>query len=240
MDALITAAGKGTRANLPEGMRKEMLPIYTIRNNKIVLRPIIECIVYNLSLSGVDKFFIILDINDKHTEDYLSTLNMRTEFIYQKKPEGYGKAVLLAKDYIKNDFILNAGDGIILDINKIGNMINLHRSTKKTILSVMSVPNPELYGVATIKNGKVIKVIEKPEYPESKYALAAFYIFNKEILDLIAGAELTPAINKHIINGNKVLPFKIRRSDWVSIGNSGTYYKIMERTYNYYSKVISS
>ena len=49
MDALITAAGKGTRANLPENMRKEMLPVYSIRNDKIVLRPMLDCIIYNLS-----------------------------------------------------------------------------------------------------------------------------------------------------------------------------------------------
>lgn len=240
MDALITAAGMGTRANLPKGMRKEMLPIYTVRNNRIVLRPIIECIIYNLSLSGANKFFVVLDINDKHTEDYLSTLDMKTEFIYQKKPEGYGKAILLARESIKNDFILNAGDGLILDKDKTKKMVDLYRKTGKTVLGVMSVPNPNRYGVATIKNGMVVKVVEKPEHPESRYALPAFYILKREIIDFIDGAELTPAINRHIINGNEVFPFKIRRSDWASIGNSDGYYKILERTYNFCRKIISS
>ena len=95
MDALITAAGLGTRANLPEGMRKEMLPVYAVRNGKIVLRPILECIIHNLSLSGADRFFIVLDVNDGHTADYLSTLNVKSEYIYQKRAEGYGKAVAL-------------------------------------------------------------------------------------------------------------------------------------------------
>ena len=125
MYALITAAGLGTRANLPNGMRKEMLPVYAARHSKIVLRPILECIIHNLSLSGADRFFVVLDKNDIHTADYLSTLGMKIEYIYQKKPEGYGKAVALADEYIKDDFILNAGDGLIMDMSKTKKMIDL-------------------------------------------------------------------------------------------------------------------
>lgn len=240
MDALITAAGLGTRANLPEGMRKEMLPVYAVRNGKIVLRPILECIIHNLSLSGGDKFFIVLDAKDRHTADYLSTLNVKSEYIYQKRAEGYGRAVALAKEYIPGDFILNAGDGLILDRNKTKKIVDLYRSTGKTILSVMAVPNPQRYGVANIKNGIVESVVEKPEHPASKYALAAFYVIKRDVMDLLDGTELTPAINRHIINGNTVIPFKIRRSDWLSIGNSNDYYKILRRAYNFSRKLISS
>lgn len=240
MYALITAAGLGTRANLPNGMRKEMLPVYAARHSKIVLRPILECIIHNLSLSGADRFFVVLDKNDIHTADYLSTLGMKIEYIYQKKPEGYGKAVALADEYIKDDFILNAGDGLIMDMSKTKKMIDLFKSTGKTMLSVMSVPNPERYGVANIMNGLVKKVVEKPKYPESKYALAAFYVFKRDVMNLIDGPELTPAINQHIIEGNEVLPFKIRRSDWASIGNSDDYYKVLRRTYNFCTRIISS
>ncbi len=240
MDALITAAGLGTRANLPKGMRKEMLPVYAARCGKIVLRPILECIIHNLSLSGADRFFIILDSNDRHTADYLSTLGVKSEYIYQKKAEGYGRAVALAREYIAGDFILNAGDGLILDRNKTKKMIDLYKSTGKTVLSVMAVQNPERYGVATIVDGRVTGVIEKPEYPASRYALAAFYVLTMDVMRLIDSAELTPAINKHIINGNVVLPFKIRKTDWASIGNSNDYYRILRRTYNFSRHVISS
>jgi glucose-1-phosphate thymidylyltransferase len=240
MDALITAAGLGTRANLPKGMRKEMLPVYAVRSGKIVLRPVLECIIHNLSMSGADRFFVVLDSRDKHTEDYLSTLNMKSEFIYQKKPEGYGRAVALARDYITNDFILNAGDGLILDQEKTKNIIDLYKSKNETVLSLMSVSNPERYGVATIEKGTVVRVVEKPKNSESRYALAAFYVLKREIIELIDGQELTPAINRHIMNGNIIRPFKIRRTDWISIGNSDDYYRILTRTYNFCRKIISS
>ena len=107
-------------------------------------------------------------------------------------------------------------------------------------VSIDHVPNPERYGVANIMNGLVKKVVEKPKHPESKYALAAFYVFKRDVMNLIDGPELTPAINQHIIEGNEVLPFKIRRSDWASIGNSDDYYKVLRRTYNFCTRIISS
>ena len=240
MDALITAAGLGTRANVPRGMRKEMLPLYAIRNGKIVLRPVLDCIMHNLSDSGVRKFFVVLDHRDLHTADYLSTLRMKTEFIYQKKPEGYGKAVSLARDYIKGDFILNAGDGIIIDTQKIKKIINLYKKTGNSVLTIMSVLNPEKYGVAYINSRNVTGVVEKPENPESNYALAAFYVFRHDVLDLVRGTELTPAINKFITKGNTVEYFKIRKDDWISIGNSDNYFRLLERTYRFCKKSISS
>ncbi len=237
MDALITAAGKGTRANLPSNMRKEMLPVYSMRNNNIVLRPMIDCIIYNLNKINIKKFFIVLNKNDKFTENYLKSLDYNIEYIYQDKPEGFGNAVLIAKNYIKDDFILNAGDGIILNENKMKSIINLYKNKKNNVLTLMKVSNPENYGIAKINNEYVLKVDEKPEDPESNYALAAFYILKKEIFDYIKYIELTPAINDMIKSNINTNYFKINRYDWISIGNSNNYYKILERTYKYYKKL---
>ncbi len=237
MDALITAAGKGTRANLPENMRKEMLPVYSIRNEKIVLRPMLDCIIYNLSRVNIKKFFVILNKNDSYTGNYLKSLNYNIEFIYQNRAGGFGKAVLLAKDYIKNDFILNAGDGIILNSKKVKDVIDIYNSKKHNVLTLMRVNNPENYGIATVNRDYILRVDEKPEKPESNYALAAFYLLKNEIFDYIKYAELTPAINEMIRNSIKTNYVKINRYEWASIGNSNNYYKILERTYKYYRKL---
>lgn len=237
MDALITAAGKGTRANLPSNMRKEMLPVYSIRNKKIVLRPMIDCIMYNLNKINIKKFFVVLNKNDKSTENYLKSLNYNIEFIYQDKPEGFGNAVLLSKNYIDNDFILNAGDGIILNENKMKSIIDLYKNKKNNVLTLMKVNNPQNYGIAKINNEYVLNVEEKPEKPESNYALSAFYILKKDVFNYIKYTELTPAINDMIKNNIKTNYFKINRYDWISIGNSNNYYKILERTYKYYKKL---
>ncbi len=239
MDALITAAGLGTRANLPSNMRKEMLPVYSMRNGKIVLRPMLDCIIYNLHMCGVNKFVVVLNKNDKYTYDYISSLNYKIETVYQELPEGYGNAVLQGKSYFDKDFILNAGDGLILDMESIKMAMNLHLKNNSNIITVMKVKNPERYGVAEISGNNVINIEEKPEKPKSRYALTAFYIFNPEIFDLINGKELTPAIKKLIDNGKSLSAFKIKPYSWASIGNSNDYYKILKRTYFHYNNIIT-
>ncbi len=237
MDALITAAGKGTRANLPENMRKEMLPVYSIRNKKIVLRPVLDCIIYNLNKINIKKFFVILNKNDNATENYLKSLNYNIEFIYQNKPDGFGKAVLLGKDYIKKDFVLNAGDGIVLNENKMRLAIDLYKNKNNNVLTLMKVNNPKNYGIATVDKDYISKVEEKPVNPQSNYALAAFYILKNEIFNYLKYDELTPAINEMIRNNIKTNYVKINKYEWASIGNSNNYYKILGRTHNYYNKL---
>ena len=104
----------------------------------------------------------------------------------------------------------------------------------------MSVLNPEKYGVAYINSRNVTGVVEKPENPESNYALAAFYVFRHDVLELVRGTELTPAINRFITKGNTVEYFKIRKDDWISIGNSDNYFRLLEITYRFCKKSISS
>ncbi|WP_287950752.1 sugar phosphate nucleotidyltransferase [Acidiplasma sp.] len=233
MESVITAAGKGTRANLPRNMRKEMLPVYSVRDNKIVLRPVIDVIINKLSNAGIDKFFVIIDKNDNGTRDYLLSLDYKIELIYQDKPKGYGYAVSLASDYVNSNFILNAGDGFILKDDYIIKMINYFKIRKKSVISLMRVKDPSRYGIASIGGKKVLSVVEKPEKPETNYALPAFYIFEKKIFNYMKYDELTPAINDFIMAGNDVYYYLIRNSDWVSIGRSENYYKILRKTYNY-------
>ncbi|MEM0139957.1 MAG: nucleotidyltransferase family protein [Ferroplasma sp.] len=237
MDALITAAGLGTRARLPINMRKEMLPIYSLRNGEIVLRPMLDSIIYNLSTCGIKKFVVVLNKDDHSTENYLKSLDYKIEFVYQQSPAGYGNAVRMGADYFHSDFILNAGDGLILDIDITRKAIETHDNTGDGILALMKVKHPENYGVATLSGKRIINIVEKPEVPESHYALAAFYILNPELFKYIDTAELTPAISMLINDGYKMVPFKIRPYNWVSIGRSDEYYKILKRTYMHYKNL---
>ena len=120
-----------------------------------------------------------------------------------------------------------------LRVRTIITMINYFKIRKKSLISLMRVKDPSRYGIASIGGKKVLSVVEKPEKPETNYALPAFYIFEKKIFNYMKYDELTPAINDFIMAGNDVYYYLIRNSDWVSIGRSENYYKILRKTYNY-------
>jgi len=56
---IITAAGKGMRSGLDGKFRKEMLPMYDIRNGKLILRPIIDLIIYRMMENNINDIAVV-------------------------------------------------------------------------------------------------------------------------------------------------------------------------------------
>ncbi|MCL5989079.1 MAG: dTDP-glucose pyrophosphorylase, partial [Candidatus Thermoplasmatota archaeon] len=71
MKAVITAAGSGIRSGLDGKFRKEMLPIYDMRERRIVLRPILDCIITRIARLGINEIAVITDPQDDSTNNYL-------------------------------------------------------------------------------------------------------------------------------------------------------------------------
>lgn len=243
MKALITAAGLGTRSGLSGKFRKEMLPIYDVRFKKIVLRPMIDCIINRLHDAGIEEFVAVLDPNDKFTRDYIKDEFENVAIVYQGKKLGFGDAVMTARDEIGDSpFILNAGDGIVLSKEHIKRVVNEFRESQgENILSLMRVDNPKRYGTAEVvkkgSNYDVLSVVEKSDNPPSNLALCAFYALNGKVFDFLEeernNVELTPAINSSIQRGIKTKGIEIKREDWVSVGIAAEYVKVLERTLEY-------
>ena len=241
MKALITAAGQGKRSGLDGRMRKEMLPIYTVRDGRIVLRPVLDCVIYGFLKDGIKEIYLILDWEDRFTREYIEREYPDVTIIYQGERRGFGRAVLLAKDYIgQESFILNAGDGIVLEPAHIKSVrMRMERNPDMNILTLMQVDNPQRYGVASVKIAgkdiRVTKVVEKPSAPESNYALCAFYALVPEIFDYLADqhseeVELTPAIQGTIEAGKETIALLVDKKDWISVGLATEYINILRRS----------
>ena len=130
-----------------------------------------------------------------------------------------------------DDFILNAGDGMISDIafyKSIGN-------SKHTTLNLFQTEHPERYGNAALdlEAGTVSAVVEKPLIPLSNFAIAALYFFKNDFKEYLneSTVELTDSINRYIKDGRRVDYNVIDRKQWLSIGKKEEYYKVLERSY---------
>lgn len=241
MKALITAAGQGKRSGLDGKMRKEMLPIYTKRNGRIVLRPVLDCVVFGIRNAGIKEVHMILDWEDRPTREYVEREYPDVNIIFQGERRGFGSAVLLAKEYIDDEsFILNAGDGIVLDPSHVSKVTaRMEKNPNQNILTLMRVDHPEKYGVASVVSVdgemRVTGVVEKPANPQSNYALCAFYALVPEIFDYISKdksteKELTPAIQRSIVEGKETTGIVVDREDWISVGVATEYVNILKRS----------
>jgi len=171
--AVIPVAGYGTRF-LPftKAMPKEMLPL--------VDKPVIQCIVEELSASGITNVVLVTGWNKRAVEDHFDynfELEYRLKeagkmesfqkirevadlatFIYvrQKEPLGNGHAVLCAKKIINDEaFVVSWGDDLVIGRNKpyFAQLISVYEKYSGSVLSVMPVSKKETerYGIVRVK-----------------------------------------------------------------------------------------
>jgi len=163
LKCVILAAGKGIRLQpITSNRSKHMINIYG--------KPILENCLITLKKAGITEFFIIVNYKEDIIRQYFGNgekLGLKIKYIHQKKTLGTGNALLLAKSYIKNDFLLVYGD-LIFSEKIIKNLLCLNKKEKtEAILSVVPVDKPENYGVIEIKNKKYVKkILEKPKKSE--------------------------------------------------------------------------
>ena len=80
--------------------------------------------------------------------------------------------------------------------------------------------DPTRYGVAELKNGKIVRLVEKPKEPPSDLALVGVYLFTKPIFEAVKSLkpswrgelEITEAIQKLVDSGLRVKPCTV--SGW--------------------------
>lgn len=238
MKGVITAAGMGTRSGLDGKMRKEMLPVYDIREGRLVLRPIIDVLLSSFSNSGIEKTAVVLDPSDRWTREYVEVEFPEVEIIFQEEKLGYGHAVLMAREFIGNsNFVLNAGDGLVLRKGVLKELASWDSSG--VFLTLMTVPNPERYGTAEIQltngNPTVKGVVEKSGNPPSNFALCALYRLPHDVFDHLESQsgrniELTPAIDALIKSGLETKATVVDRKEWVSVGRAEGYIDVLRST----------
>lgn len=265
--AVIAAAGRGTRL-MPSTKEqpKEMLPI--VDDGKI--KPILNLIIEQIHEAGIGKMFLITGrekrtIEDHFVQDYdlLQTLNdkdilddtegfykllsnIKLSYINQPRPEGFGAATFLAKEYVSHEdsFYMTSGDSIVYSLNNgpsadfITRLIQAHeKHNADATLAVFETATPERYGLVLGEdNGDgtmtLTKVAEKPKVPISNLAICAKYVFKPTIFHALektglgVGGEkqLTDAIEWLIERGYKVIAIKLQPDEiYMDIGNPKTY-----------------
>ena len=178
MKALITAGGRGTR----------LRPItYTINKHLIPLagQPMIFYAIEKIVQAGIKEIYINTNEGETELQRVIgdgSRWNVKITFFEQTGgPRGIADVVRQAKKYIgDSSFILYLGDNIVL--GELAPFVEYFKQEKlNCFLALSRVSDPTQFGVPMIKDGKIVKVIEKPTDPPSSFAVTGIYIYDKNI-----------------------------------------------------------
>ena len=203
MKALILAGGKGTRLYpLTYTCAKQLVPVA----NKPVLHRVIEAI----REAGITDLGIVVGDTASEIKQSVgdgSRWDVTVQYIGQDAPLGLAHAVKISQDFIGEDrFVMFLGDNVIQ--GGISTLIRKFESSDSNAQVVLTrVAHPQQYGVAVLKNGTIVRLVEKPRDPPSDLALVGIYMFDTTIFKAVNSIgpswrnelEITDASNTSLI-----------------------------------------
>jgi glucose-1-phosphate thymidylyltransferase len=210
MKGLILSGGKGTRLRpLTYTSAKQLVPVA----NKPVLFYGIEA----MAEAGIRDIGIV--VGDTKPEICAavgdgSAWGVSVTYIDQEAPLGLAHAVQIAEPFIAGEpFVMYLGDNLLnKGIRPFVERFVCERPAAQILLA--HVPDPQMFGVAELCDGKVVRLVEKPKEPKSDLALVGVYMFGPEVFASVRRIrpsfrnelEITDAIQDLIDRGLVVTP----------------------------------
>jgi glucose-1-phosphate thymidylyltransferase len=231
MKGIILHGGAGTRLRpLTYSGPKQLIPIAN--------KPVSQYALEDLISAGIKDVAIVLgETFPELVREYYgdgSNFGIRITYIYQGFPKGIAHAIGLCKDFVGDDkFVVYLGDNILQNGIKeyLKEFVN---NNYDAMVLLKEVDDPKNFGVAEFnKNGKLVRFIEKPKIPPSKYALIGIYFLSPIIFRMIEKLkpswrgeyEITDALQL-LLEGGYNVSYRIVDGWWFDTGKKDDIIKV--------------
>ena len=222
MKGIILHGGHGTRLRpLTHTGPKQLLPIAN--------RPMSEYCVEAIRNCGISEIAIIIGgIGSNKVREYYgdgSKFNVKISYIEQDEPKGIAHAINLCKNFVGDEkFLVFLGDNIIQkSISEVSK--KFESSSDDALVLLCEVSNPERFGIADVKENKIVKIIEKPKDPPTNLAVTGIYFLTTKIFDIFSRLkpswrnelEITDALQM-MLEENNIVNFEMITDYWKDTG----------------------
>jgi glucose-1-phosphate thymidylyltransferase len=208
MKGVVLAGGTGSRLfPLTKITNKHLLPIYD--------KPMIFYPIQTLVDAGIRE--ILLVTGGRNSGDFLRLLANGREFglkhidyTYQEGEGGIADALGLAEHFADGDKIC-----VILGDNIIERTIreavdDFKKQEKGAKILLKEVTDAERFGVAELRDGRIVGIEEKPKKPKSNHAVTGVYMYDGTVFEKVrklvpsrrGELEITDVNNAYIREGS--------------------------------------
>lgn len=235
---VILAGGMATRLYpLTKPLNKHLLPIGGC--------PMVFHAVEALVASGISD--VLLITGGRHAGGFVELLGdgrasglRLLEYMYQERPEGIAAALAMARGFAAGRAVVVMLADNVFEYSIAGPIGAFRRAQTgaRVLLSELDdVDALRQLGVAEFDaQGRITRIVEKPEFPPSSYAVTGVYCYENSVFDLIPGLEVSPTSNEFEITeiNNRFieqgsLEHEIVEGFWGDAGQSiESYYRVCD------------
>ena len=224
MKGIILAGGTGSRLDpLTRVTNKHLLPVYD--------RPMIHFAIEQLAGAGIDRVMIVA--GGPHASAFQpllgdgSAFGLRgLEYAFQERAGGIAEALGLCERFAAADPVtVLLGDNIFE--HSVAPIIAAFRERPVGArIALAEVEHPSAYGVAAIECGRLVRIVEKPADPPSRYAVTGLYCYDATVFDVVkelrpsgrGELEITDVNNRYLERGE--LAYDVVEGYWIDCGES--------------------
>jgi len=228
---IILAGGKGTRMSpLTKAVNKQLLPIYD--------KPLIFYPLSILMLANIKDVLIVVNKGQLNQYKKLipvdNNLGIKISYVEQESPNGLPEAFLLGEKFIgKSNVALILGDNFFYAQSLSATLNSCVKLKKGAKILLHKVNKPERYGVAKIKNNKIVNLKEKPKKFYSDLAITGLYFFDNDVIKYTKNLkpskrgelEITDLLKKYLSKNKLKAEFLGRGGAWLDTGSIDDFYK---------------
>ncbi len=228
---IILSGGMGTRMSpLTKAVNKQLLPIYD--------KPLIFYPLSILMLAKIKDILII--VNKGQLNQYKKILpdgkrlGINLTFKEQDSPRGLPDAFIIGEKFIgKNNVALILGDNFFYGQYLSSKLYECTKLKSGAKVLLHRVAKPEKYGVAKVKNKKIVLIKEKPKKFLSDLAITGLYFFDNKVIKFAKQLkpskrkelEITDLLNKYRRINKLSADFIGRGGAWLDTGSLDDFYK---------------
>ena len=234
MKGVILAGGSGTRLHpLTRITNKHLLPIYD--------RPMVTYAIEALVGAGVTELMVVT--GGTHAGEFFRLLGNGHEYgidrlfyAYQEEAGGIAEALGLAERFVDRDRVLVLLADNLFEASLQPAIEHFRAQERGARILLSRVEEPEHLrhlGVPVLEDGRVTRIVEKPQDPPSSYAVTGVYLYDGQVWDVLptlqpsgrGELEITDVNNWYVDQG--LMELEVIEGFWGDAGESiDAYYEV--------------